>query len=171
MSQYLLIWMLRPCAIAYTASTIYGTTDCSDGSICNLRSAPQGLSYLYDPCAKSRQLISQMRCFSRLQWCIRKIKQNTNELILLYYKHMQLSVMTSLKTFQSVIGTSKSPTLQGRQSADMETLINWFKAFTSTEKMMHFPLAALGVDQQIQPSYQMRIRLYSGTMRQGMRDH
>ena len=77
-SQYLLIWMLRPCAIAYTASTIYGTTDCSDGSICNLRSAPQGLSYLYDPCAKSRQLISQMRCFSRLQRFIRKIKQNTN---------------------------------------------------------------------------------------------
>ena len=47
---------------------------------------------------------------------------------------MKLSVITSLNPFQSVIGTSKSPTLQGRQLADMETLINWFKAFTSTEK-------------------------------------
>ena len=84
---------------------------------------------------------------------------------------MKLSVMTSLNPFQSVIGTSKSPTLQGRQSADMETLINWFKAFSSTEKMMHSPLAALGVDQQIQPSYQMRITLFCETMRQGMREY
>ena len=84
---------------------------------------------------------------------------------------MQLSVMTSLNPFQSVIGTFKSPTLQCRQSADMETLINWFKPFTSIEKMMHFPLAALGVDQQIQPSYQMSIRLFCGNMRQGMREH